>query len=110
VQSWQRTIDFGGGTLTVQDSYATGSGTDAVFEINVPVRPTISGSTATAGDLGIAVLSPTDATLRAVDWTTVDEDYNSGWRIDISGGDGRYVVRLDSLPTAGDEVFRDGFD
>lgn len=110
VQSWQRTIDFDGGALTVQDDYATGAGTAAVFEINVPVRPTISANTATAGDLGITVLSPADATLRAVDWTTVDGDYNSGWRIDIAGGKGRYVVRLDSHSTSGDEVFRDGFD
>jgi hypothetical protein len=110
VQSWQRTIDFDGGALTVQDDYAAGAGTVAVFGINVPVQPTISGNTATAGDLGITVLSPADATLRAVDWTTVDGDYNSGWRIDVAGGDGRYVVRFDSHSASGDEIFRDSFD
>jgi hypothetical protein len=110
VQSWQRTIDFDGGILTVQDDYAAGSGTQATFQVNVPSRPTISGNTATAGDLRITVLSPANATLQAVDWTTVDDDFNSGWRIDVAGGSGQYIVQLSVDSMTGDVLFNDGFD
>jgi hypothetical protein len=109
VQSWQRTIDFAGRTLTVSDTFALGSGTQGIFQLDVPVQPTINGNTATAGALKIRVISPADATLSALDWTTLsdsDETYNSGWRIDISGGTTGYVVEL----SAGDGIFADGFE
>ena len=108
VQSWTRTIDFENRTLTVHDNYAVGSGTQAIFQINVPVQPSISGSSAQAGALKVTVLSPSNATLHAVDWTSVDSDYNSGWRIDVSGGTGEYVVQL-SVDVV-DSVFASGFD
>jgi hypothetical protein len=110
VQSWTRTIDFAGGMLTVHDNYATGSNTQAIFQVNVPVRPTISGNTARAGDLVVTVLSPANATLQAIDWTGVDSDFNSGWRIDVSGGTGEYLVQLSSASMTGDSLFGDGFD
>ena len=110
MQSWTRTIDFIGTTLTVHDQYATGSGTAAIFQIDVPVQPVISGNTASAGSLSITVLSPANATLHAVDWTTVDGDFNSGWRIDVSGGAGDYLVVLGSAESTGDEIFADGFE
>ena len=110
VNSWTRTIDFAGSTLTVHDSYSTAADTHATFQVNVPVQPTISGQSASAGDLRVQVLSPANATLQAVDWTTVDADFNSGWRIDISGGTGDYVVVLSSAGATGDEIFADGFD
>jgi hypothetical protein len=108
VQSWTRTIDFQGHTLTVHDNYAAGSGTQAIFQVNVPVQPSISGLTATAGALKVTVLSPANATLQAVDWTNEDSDYDRGWRIDISGGTGEYLVKLSTEVT--EEVFADGFD
>lgn len=109
VQSWHRTLDFAGGKLTVRDRYAPGAGTRAVFQLNVPVRPTIDGAAAQAGDLRVRVLSPPNATLSALDWTTrsgPDETYRQGWRIDVAGGAGEYVVELE----AGDGIFADGFD
>jgi len=108
VQSWTRTIDFSGHTLTVHDNYATGSGTQAIFQVNTPVRPTISGSTATAGALKVTVVSPANATLTAVDWTGQDSDYESGWRLDISGGSGEYIVELST--EVSETVFQAGFD
>jgi hypothetical protein len=110
VDSWTRTIDFSGGSLTVHDNYATAADTHATFQIDVPVQPTINGATATAGDLRVQVVSPANATVQAIDWTTVDSDFNSGWRIDISGGTGEYVVVLSSGAATGDEIFADGFD
>jgi hypothetical protein len=110
VNSWTRTIDFTGSTLTVHDAYATAADTHAVFQIDVPVQPTLSGQTASAGDLRVQVISPANATLQAIDWTTVDVDFNSGWRIDVSGGTGEYIVVLSSAAATGDEIFADGFD
>jgi hypothetical protein len=110
IESWTRSIDFSAGTLTVHDVYATASGTSATFQIDVPVQPTISANTASAGDLRVEVLSPPNATLTAVDWTTVDADFDSGWRIDVAGGSGEYVVVLSSGAATGDEIFADGFD
>lgn len=110
VASWTRAIDFVGSTLTVHDNYATGSGTTATFQINVPVHPTISGQTASAGDLRVHVISPANATLTAVDWTSVDGDFNSGWRIDVSGGSGEYIVELSPGSTLGDDIFAGTFD
>ena len=95
----------------MHDSYATGANTQAIFQINVPVQPTISGLTATAGNLvDHACVSPSNATLQAIDWTQVDSDFNSGWRIDVSGGAGDYVVVLSSAVQTGDEIFADGFE
>jgi len=108
VQSWQRTIDFVGHTLTVHDVYSTGSNTQAIFQIDTPGRPTTSGNTATAGALRIQVVSPANATLQAVDFTTLDNDFNSGWRLDISGGSGEYIVQLSTDVT--NEIFANGFD
>jgi hypothetical protein len=92
VQSWQRSIDFVDRTLTVHDTYKLGEGTQAIFQVNVPAKPTINGNTATAGHLKMTVVSPANATLSAVDWTTVNPDYTSGWRIDVRGPGNQFVV------------------
>jgi len=94
VRAWQRRVDFQDRVLTVQDTFAVGPETQAVFQLNVPVRPTIKGNTAVAGALRMTVLSPVGASLTAVDWTKVDPDYTSGWRIDVRGPGDRFVVRL----------------
>lgn len=109
VTSWQRTIDFAARKLTVHDTFATTAGTYAVFQVNLPVKPVISGQTARAGGLTIRVLAPANASLGALDWTTrsgADETYRKGWRLDVSGGTSGYLVELDS----GDEIFKNGFD
>ena len=106
VTSWQRTIDFASHKLTVSDAFSLGSGTTATFQINTPVQPIISGKSATAGNLHIRVLAPAGATLSALDWTTIDaNEFNSGWRLNISGGTSSYIVELST-----DEIFADGFD
>jgi len=105
VTSWQRTIDFANHKLTVNDAFALGSGTTAVFQVNTPVQPIISGKTAQAGALTIKVISPASATLSALDWTTVDvNEFNSGWRLDIGGGATGYTVELSV-----DKIFANGF-
>lgn len=109
VLSWQRTIDFQSRRLIVSDRFTPGPDTAAIFQINTPVAPVISGQTARAGDLAIRVLSPPNASLSALDWTTrsgADETYYRGWRLDIAGGGTGYVVDLGT----GDLVFGDGFE
>ena len=96
VRAWRRRIDFKDRVLMVDDSFAVAPGIQAVFQLNVPVRPTIKGNTATAGRLRMSVLSPANASLMAVDWTTVDRDYTRGWRIDVRGTGNRFVVKLES--------------
>lgn len=95
VRAWQRRIDFQDRVLTVSDTFAVAPDTHAVFQLDVPVRPTIKGNTAVAGKLRMTVLSPTDAKLAAVDWSRVDRDYSSGWRIDVRGAGDRFVVRME---------------
>lgn len=106
IGSWQRTVDFQGGLLTVSDQYAVSSGTQAIFQINTPARPVVSGNTATAGGLKITVVQPANATLTVVDWTDVDSDFEGGYRLDISGGNGQYVVQLGHP----DQITANGFD
>ncbi len=109
IGSWQRTIDFANRKLIVSDAFTLGSGTTATFQVNTPVQPIISGLSATAGALKIRVLSPANATLSAVDWTTRssnDETFHSGWRLDVSGGSSAYVVEL----STSDVIFADGFN
>lgn len=109
VQDWRRTLEFADRRLTVRDRFTLGANTRAVFQLNVPQQPTIAGNLAQAGALRLRVLSPANATLSALDWTTrsgADETYRRGWRIDVAGGVDGYVVELD----AGDGLFADGFD
>lgn len=95
VRTWRRRIDFLDRVLTVDDSFVVGPDTQAVFQVNVPARPMIEGNTAIAGKLRMTVLAPANASLTAVDWTKADRDYTSGWRIDVRGPGGRFVVRLE---------------
>lgn len=110
VQSWQRTLDFAHRTLSVHDQFSLGANSSAVFQINVPVQPVIVGRSATAGNLHVRVISPANATLSALNWTTQsvpgDETYYSGWRIDVSGGSTEYLVELSGR----DLIFASGFD
>jgi len=109
VTSWTRDINFADHSLTVHDRYAVTGGASGTFQINVPTRPTISGNTITAGGLTIHVHTPVNPTITLVDWAQADSDYNSGWRIDIGGGAGEYLVQM-STAAPPETVFADGFD
>jgi hypothetical protein len=95
VSAWKRTIDFVGHKLTVRDAFSRAAGTQAIFQVNVPVEPTIKGKEATAGRLRVKVLSPADAKLTAFDFSTLDKDeFRSGWRLDVEGSGDEFVVEL----------------
>ena len=84
VNGWNRTIDFAvSGDVTIRDAVSLASGTTATFQLQVPVRPTISGNVIRAGNLTATVVQPSNVTMTVVDMRTLDEDYQGGWRVDI---------------------------
>jgi hypothetical protein len=94
--SWQRKLDFAGRKLTVRDQFKLGTGTRAIFQINVPAEPKVSGNQIVAGNLRVRVLEPANATVSVHDWRKVDsQEFRRGWRIDIGGGQTGYVVELE---------------
>ena len=94
-QRWTRALDFAGRKLRVEDRFTIAPGHRAVFQLNLPVEPTIDGQTATAGRLRVRVIAPTDARITKLDWRSVDSgEFRSGWRLDIAGGTDTYVVEL----------------
>jgi hypothetical protein len=95
VRAWKRTIDFADETLAVHDDFAVAPGTRAVFQINVPVKPVISGSDIRAGKLRIHVVRPENPAITSLDWSKLDKDeYRSGWRIDIEGASGTFEIEM----------------
>ena len=70
VTAWQRTLDFDAFGLTVSDAWSAAGGVTAVFQVNVPTLPSISGGVATAGALRIRPLVPANPTLSILDWAT----------------------------------------
>lgn len=94
VRSWHRAIDFRDRRLTVHDTFALGDGTQAVFQVNLPVRPRIKGNTVTAGHLKMTVVAPANAQLTAIDWAKTDPDCSRGWRVDVRGPGNQFVVEL----------------
>lgn len=94
--SWRRHFDFHDRTLTVRDEFKLGPGTRAVFQLQVPERPTIEGNVVLAGRLRMTVLEPATAKLSAQAWPAINgSEFHDGWRIDVSGGDTGYLVRLE---------------
>ncbi len=95
---WTRNLQFANRRLTVRDNFILGSGTTAFFQVQVPVQPTVSGSTITAGNLRVRVLEPANATITLRNWNTVNaSEFTKGWRIDIGGGTSTYLVELSEV-------------
>ena len=93
--SWQRKLDFAGRKLTVSDQFKLGAGTRAIFQVNVPAEPKINGNEVLAGGLRMRVLEPTNASISIHEWLKVDaQEFRSGWRIDVAGGQSGYLVEL----------------
>ncbi|HEX7801963.1 MAG TPA: hypothetical protein VF471_04320 [Pseudoxanthomonas sp.] len=93
--SWQRKLDFAGRKLTVSDQFKLGAGTRAIFQVNVPAEPKINGNEVLAGGLRMRVLEPANASISIHEWRKVDaQEFRSGWRIDVAGGQSGYLVEL----------------
>jgi hypothetical protein len=86
VKNWTRNVKFAQRKLTVTDTFSLGLNTQGIFQVDVPVQPTVSGNLITAGTLRIKVVSPANPTINVV---------NQGkYRIDIGGGSTGYVVEM----------------
>jgi hypothetical protein len=96
VSAWTRTVDFVGRTVTITDAFAPNAGYAAIWQLQVPVQPVVSGNVVTAGALRATVLQPAGATISIVNMHSVDSDYNTGWRIEVTGGAAAYKVQLDA--------------
>jgi hypothetical protein len=95
---WTRNLQFANRRLTVRDNFTLGAGTTAFFQVQVPVQPTVSGSTVTAGNLRVRVLEPANATIALRNWNTFNSgEFTRGWRIDIGGGTSTYLVELSEV-------------
>jgi hypothetical protein len=95
--SWKRSVDFVGGVGTVTDQFNLPADTTATFQLNVPGPVSINGNVIISGHLKATVLSPADAHINVVPMTSVDSDYISGNRIDITGSNTGYVVKLEAV-------------
>ena len=107
VHSWQRTLDLDALGLTVHDSWSVAGGVTAVFQVNTPVAPIVSGGVVTAGALRIRPVTPANPAISVVHWNSLDpSEFNSGYKVELRGGTGQYQVRLELL----DGLFADGFE
>ena len=93
--TWERTAEFVGGKLTINDNYSAAEGIAATFQFVTPTRPTIQDQTITAGGLKATVLTP-NAVIKVTPLNSIDADFNSGYRVDIGGGAGSYAVVFES--------------
>lgn len=107
VNLWQRDIDFRGRRLTVSDRYQVASGVQAIFQVNVPAQPMVNGNRVKAGELDIRVVEPANAQIEIVHWPSEDSDVRSGWRVDVRGGNGEYVVELSTADVIMSDSFED---
>ena len=95
VQRWQRRLEFAERRLKVRDSFELGPGTRAVFQLNVPEQPRVTGNEVVAGGLRMRVVQPANATISIHDWRGQDAaEFRRGWRIDVAGGTSGYEVEL----------------
>lgn len=108
VQSWIREIEFDVDGLMVHDTFQASPGVSAIFQLNLPRPPVITGRTAKSGELTIRVIEPVDATLGAVSWNAVDPgEFSEGWRLDVRGSGNQFRVELSVV---NETIFRNGFD
>ncbi len=97
VQSWNRDLRYQGNTLRIHDVCQVASGVSAVFQVHVPVQPvTQADGSIKAGNLKIQ--GGAGYTARFVDMRTIDSDYISGWRVELSNPAGcEFTVDLTAL-------------
>lgn len=97
VSSWTRNLTFApDGTLTVLDEFAIANGVEAVWQLNLPVEPSIGADgTIRIRGLEIDPVAPAAPTIAVVDWSSVDDfEFQRGWKIELRGGATGYLVAL----------------
>jgi hypothetical protein len=106
VDAWTRQLVLAAdGALEVRDLFAARSGVEAVWQLNVPTRPTVEGGRIVAFGLEVVPLVPAAPAVALLDWSTVDAgEFRAGWKIELRGGIDEYRVALRPA------LFADGFE
>ncbi|MCB1050385.1 MAG: hypothetical protein H6510_16795 [Acidobacteria bacterium] len=98
ISSWTRQLDFQANTLHITDQFSVDNSVTAVWQVNVPDQPVMVGNEIHAGRLIIRPIAPASPTISFLDWTTVDADHLSGWKVTLSGSQSGYEVELEVGP------------
>jgi hypothetical protein len=97
VQTLQRELVYlNPNVVIVYDRVKTASGTTQTWQLPAPVRPALSGNTATIANAGhnlkVTRIAPSAAAMSTYDFTS-NSDFSGGFRLDerVAGGDIRYL-------------------
>lgn len=93
---WQRTAELTATGLWLDDRFAVDPDVEAVFQVNLPVEPTLAGGAVATAGFRLVPIVPRGATITVVDWHgEVDpQEYSTGWRVELRGPGDRFVVRF----------------
>lgn len=88
--------------LVVYDRVDAGSGATHVWQLNSPVAPNPSGSTASIGGLMLHAQKPSGATFSVVNLPDEDADFQGGYRLErtVSGSGAVYFLNVLSVDGA----------
>ncbi|MEK7546554.1 MAG: hypothetical protein AAB554_05840 [Patescibacteria group bacterium] len=96
VRAWTRDVHYEGSIMRVHDVCDVGTGVTPIFQVQVPVQPaTQADGSVKAGNLKIVPGAGTS--VRFVSMTSVDSDFNSGWRVEITKPTCDFTVEMTAL-------------
>ena len=96
VRAWTRDVHYEGSTMRVHDVCEVGTGVTPIFQVQVPVQPaTQTDGSVKAGNLKIVPGAGTS--VRFVSMTSLDSDFNSGWRVEITKPTCDFTVEMTAL-------------
>ena len=98
VSSWTRELVYNRAahSLAVHDVCTVRPGVSATWQLHTPVLPVFQGDgSIVAGNLRITPVLPAAPVVQIVDMHALDNQFNAGYRIDISAGIGcEFIVNL----------------
>jgi hypothetical protein len=101
VSSWTRSLTYqrSSHTLQVRDQCSVAQGVQAVWQLHVPVRPTLEADgSILAGRLRIKATLPTAPAVNVVDMRASSSQYSAGFRIELRAASGcEFNVELQAL-------------
>lgn len=100
VSSWTRELVYARAahSLRIHDVCTVGAGVTPIFQVVVPVAPTVSGVVVTAGNLRITPVTPAAPTINVQDMSALGAEFNSGYRVELTAASGcEFEVLLEAL-------------
>ncbi|HEU4777116.1 MAG TPA: hypothetical protein VFS95_09845, partial [Telluria sp.] len=101
VSAWTRSLSYQRSLhkLQVHDQCSVAQGVQPVWQLHVPVRPTLeAGGTILAGKLRIKPILPSAPTVKVVDMHALSSEFNGGFRIELRAASGcEFNVELQAL-------------